>query len=75
MSHNYLLELHELIDLKLKEAEEITVGNEADRAFTEGRIAALEEFKTHIGAMYNHKLPKRLLKKLNEKKAGGWITF
>ena len=74
MSHNYLLELHELVSRKIKEAKELTCENEADAAYKNGRIAALEEFKAHIGGMYNHKLPKRLLKRLNENKAGGWFS-
>lgn len=74
MSHNYLLELHELVELKIKETEAIEGEEGAARAFTEGRIAALEEFKAHISGMYNHKLPKRLLKRLNAKKTGGWMT-
>lgn len=74
MSYNYLLALHERIDLKLQEAQDMKGENATDKAFTKGRIAALEEFKAHIGSMYNHKLPKRLLKRLNENKARGWIT-
>ena len=71
MSHNYLLELHELIDLTIKEAQALNDGNGDESAFINGRIAALEEFKVFISGMFNHKLPKRLLKRLNEKKTAG----
>ncbi len=74
MSHNFLLELHELIELKLKEVVEEIGESDTESAFIKGRIAALEEFKAHIGGMYNHKLPKRLLKRLNEHKLGSWIS-
>jgi len=69
MAYTYLLDLHEIIDKKLNEAETCVekVSNEPGKVkFFEGRIQVLSEFKEFLTDNLNVKLPRRIRKRLKE---------
>lgn len=66
MSHTYLLDLYELIDTRLREAEALRQEAAADSleaVFQKGRLETLRECRQFLADHYNHKLPRRLQSK------------
>jgi hypothetical protein len=63
MAYIYLLDLHQLIDQRLAEAEhsvDNTTNNRGEIRFHQGRIAVLSEFKDFLTENLNPKLPRRI---------------
>ena len=73
MSYTYLLELHMLVDRRMREAEQ-SLANTANDAgkikFQEGRIALLSDFKDFLTENLNPKLPGALRKRLRLEESG-----
>ena len=68
MAYIYLLEIYELIDQRLEDANS-TNGELADdpmgTKFQEGRIRALSDFKDYLTKNLNPKLPRRIRQTYN----------
>ncbi len=62
MSHTYLVELYELLDDRLQEAQEHKdmAKERSEMLFQKGRIETLGECKQFLIEQYNPKLPRRL---------------
>ncbi|MBC8441686.1 MAG: hypothetical protein H8D87_18620 [Deltaproteobacteria bacterium] len=71
MAYIYLLNLHEIIDKRLNEAQKCidNASNASEKAkFLEGRIQALSEFKEFLIDNLNIKLPRKIRQRLKEHK-------
>ena len=70
MAYTYLLDLYELIDQRLEDAN-TSIGELAEdpveTKFQEGRIRALLDFKDYLAKNLNPKLPGRIRKALEIK--------
>lgn len=65
MSHNYLLELHEIINSKITDAEKKIQQSTKDQdplaeKFHQGRADVLAEVLEYIAGNYNPKLPRKI---------------
>ncbi len=63
MSHTYLIDLYELIDIRLQRIESECKGDKSsgeDVHYLQGRTAALEDFMRFLRSGYDIKLPRRL---------------
>lgn len=68
MAYIYLFNLYDKIDLDLKEAKKIIAqaGPRSEQSiYQQGRVDAFEAFKQYLEENMNHKLPKRMRKKLD----------
>jgi hypothetical protein len=69
MSYVYLLELHQLVDQRLAEADQSVddiTNNPGEIRFHQGRIAMLSDFKDFLTENLNPKLPRRIRKRYLE---------
>lgn len=63
MSHTYLIDLYDLIELRLGEissALSLCSPHDPDARFLQGRCDILIEFKQFLAERYNEKLPRRI---------------
>jgi hypothetical protein len=63
MSYNYLFAIYQFTEQQLLDARQSEADAKQDtakRAYVEGRVEALREFKRFLGAQYDIKLPRRL---------------
>jgi hypothetical protein len=70
MAHNYLLELHDLIEERISLACESSCGSidlHDECAEDNGRIEALVLLREFLRLNYNDKLPRRIFRKLQGK--------
>ena len=69
MSHNYLLDLNKYVDARITSLTGVLSDAAApsrERCRTDGRLAALNEFRSLLCREYFPKLPKRLYRQLSE---------
>ncbi len=70
MAYIYLFNLYDKIDIHLKETQQMIEGshNSLDEvSYHEGRADILKEFKAFLSKNLNHKLPRRMQKKISNK--------
>jgi len=66
MSHNYLLDVFQFIEIRLASARGAAVesgGDQAAKKIVEGRIQALLEFQTFLQDTFVCKLPRRIARR------------
>lgn len=62
MSYTYLLDLYKEIEERSSQASKVTgsAGEGKSKAFQQGRIEILQEFRVFLAENYNKKLPRRI---------------
>ena len=76
MAYTYLIDLHQIIGQRLKDAKKRIQAAGADREnqkFHEGRVHMLSEFQDFLSRNYHHKLPRKLSSRF--KKTNGTYTL
>ena len=69
MAYIYLLNIYELIDRRVADAQAAMGDGCSDpneKKFQEGRIKALTDFQNYLATNFNPKLPRRIRQRLNK---------
>ena len=68
MAYIYLLNLYEEIEKRVQQINSMSEDNNEKIMYRQGRLDILKEFRLYLSDNMNDKLPKRVRKRLTEKK-------